>query len=147
VGLPLDTALTAAAAVTSLLLTGLIWVVALVVYPAFRLVGAADWQAYHRAHSRRITWAVAPPWAVQGLSALGLLALRPAALPLSLLLAHAALVAVPVAVTVGWSVPAHERLARGPDPAALRRLLVTNWLRVAGWTGSAVTGTASLLTI
>ena len=138
-------ALATAAAVSSLLLTGLIWVVQLVVYPAFSGVGPAEWAAYHRAHSVRMTVAVAAPWAVQGLSAAGLLLLRPAALPVGLVVGHAALVAVPVAVTAAASLPAHAVLQRRPDPAAARRLLRTNWLRVLAWSGSAATGTALLL--
>jgi hypothetical protein len=105
-------------------------------------VGRLD---YHRAHSQRIAVAVGPPWAVQGLCALGLLALRPEPAPLALVVAHAALVALPVAVTVVSSVPAHRRLSAGPDDEARSRLLGGNRLRVAAWTGSAVTGIWPLL--
>jgi hypothetical protein len=139
--------LATAAAVSSLLLAGLIWVVHLVVYPAFALVGPAQWADYHRARSQRITVTVGRPWAVQGLSALGLLALRPEPAPLALVLAHAALVALPVAVTAVSSMPAHRRLSTGPDDAARDRLLAGNRLRVAAWTGSAVTGTWLLLAV
>lgn len=143
----LATALATAAAVSSLLLAGLIWVVHLVVYPAFALVGPAQWADYHRAHSQRITVAVGPPWALQGLSALGLLAVRPEPVPLALVLGHAVLVALPVVVTVLSSVPAHQRLSAGPDDEARSRLLGGNRLRVAAWTGSAVTGTWILLAV
>jgi uncharacterized membrane protein YfcA len=58
--------------------------------------------------------------------------------PLGLLLAAAALAALPVAVTALVSVPAHMRLDRGWDDAAWRRLVRTNWWRTAGWTAGAV---------
>ena len=32
------------------------------------------------------------------------------------------------------SVPMHERLGRGFDPAAHRRLVATNWIRTIAWT-------------
>ena len=50
------------------MLAGVGWVVQLVVYPAFRLVGAEEWARYHDGHMRAITRVVAVPWLVQGVS-------------------------------------------------------------------------------
>ena len=57
----------------SAVLTGVGWVVQLVVYPAFRLVGGDAWAPYHRAHTRAITRVVGLPWLVQGVSTAALL--------------------------------------------------------------------------
>jgi len=60
----------------------------------------------------------------------------------------AVLAAVPVAVTVGVSVPAHTALGAGYDPVAHARLVSTNWVRTAAWTahgGLAVAMLAVLL--
>ena len=40
-------------------------------------------------------------------------------------------------VTAAVSVPLHTRLAAGYDPDLARRLLSTDWLGVAAWTGAA----------
>ena len=45
----------------ALYLTGLIWLVQRVHYPSFGLIGAAEWPAFHRAHTARITPLVAVP--------------------------------------------------------------------------------------
>jgi hypothetical protein len=122
-------------------LAGLAWTVQLVVYPSFREVGPTPaWPAAHAAHSRRITVAVGPAWAVQGGCVAALLLLRPG--PLVLL--TAALAALTVASTVAVQVPLHARLSRGWDEAAATRLVRSTWLRTAAWTAGAVCALALL---
>ncbi len=119
-------------------LAGLVWVVQLVVYPAFLVVGPTPvWAAYHAAHSRGITRAVVLPWAVQGLTCALLLLRRPDGVPLSLALLAGALGLASVLLTVGVQVPLHTRLGQGYDPVLARRLLRSNWLRVVVWTAAA----------
>jgi hypothetical protein len=122
------------AAVTCFL-AGVGWVVQVVTYPGFRVVGPTEaWPTFHSEHSRRITRVVAVPWAVQGVC-VGLLLLRRQA-P-SLLLPTAALAATTVVVTVVSAVPAHDRLQRyGEDDAS--RLLRANAVRTWAWTLGAV---------
>jgi hypothetical protein len=121
-------------------LAGVVWLVQLVVYPSFRLVGpSSTWSAVHAAHTRAITVVVAVPWAVQGIS-LGLLLLRDGLGPLLLL--TSALALTTVAVTVLVSVPLHERLGGAYDEAVARRLVRTNWLRTIAWTAGAVCAVA-----
>jgi hypothetical protein len=122
--------LTHAAAVCAL--AGLVWVVQLLVYPAFLLVGPTPgWAAYHEAHGRAVTRAVGLPWAVQGVTCALLLLDRPAGVPLVLALLAGALGLATVVLTLAVQVPLHARLGRGWDEAAARRLLATNRLRVA----------------
>ena len=117
-------------------LAGLIWVVQLVVYPSFLLVGATPaWPAVHAAHTRAIGRAVGPPWAVQGLT-VGLLLVRDGLSPLTALTGLLALTTV--VVTGAVSVPLHTRLAQTWDEAAARRLVRTNWLRTGAWTAGTV---------
>ena len=124
-------------------LAGLAWVVQLVVYPAFLLVGGTPaWPAVHAAHTRAIAFVVGPPWAVQG-AALALLLLRDG---LSGLVVVTGLLALTtVGVTVAVSVPLHARLGRAYDETAARRLVATNWLRTVAWTaGTACAGALAL---
>ncbi len=126
-------------------LTGLVWVVQLVIYPGFLIVGPTPaWSAFHAAHSRALAAVVVLPWAAQGLT-LGLLLLgRPDGVPLPLVLLAAALGLVTVAVTVLSSVPLHGRL-QPYDNRLARRLVATNWLRTAAWTAGAACAAAMLL--
>lgn len=116
-------------------LAGLAWVVQVVVYPGFLVVGPTPgWPAAHALHSRRITWVVTGPWAVQGLTLAALLLQHRQ--PLWLLGTASVCALTTVAVTVAVSVPLHARLAVWNEPAA-RRLVRTTWWRTAAWTGSA----------
>lgn len=116
-------------------LAGLSWVVLLVVYPSFALVGpTAQWSAFHAAHSRRIALAVGPAWAVQGASLAGLL-LRDD--HLELVVPAALLAAATVLLTVARAVPAHQRLATY-DVEILRALRRSHAWRTAAWSFGAV---------
>ena len=129
--MPLDDLLLLVHLVTTAVLAGMVWVVQLVVYPAFRTVGpTAGWAAHHRRHSTAMATVIALPWALQGLTVALLLVRRPG--PLVLL--TAALAAATVLVTVAVSVPLHARLGDGYDDALARRLIGTNWWRTAAWT-------------
>ncbi len=113
-------------------LAGLGWVVQLVVYPSFLLVGGTPaWPSVHAAHTRAIGRVVGPPWAVQGLT-LALLLARDGLSPLRALTGLLALATVVVTVVV--SVPLHTGLGQAYDEVAARRLVRTNWLRTGAWT-------------
>ncbi|MBM4291012.1 MAG: hypothetical protein FJ138_05830 [Deltaproteobacteria bacterium] len=120
-------------AALSLVLAGLIWVIQVVHYPLFALVGRAEHGAYHAAHVRRITWLVAPLMGAELLCALALWWAAPPPL-LGAARAGAGLVGVIWASTALVQVPAHDRLARGWDAAAHARLVRSNWVRTAAWT-------------
>lgn len=126
-------------------LTGLVWVVQLVVYPGFRVVGPTPaWQVFHDAHGRALAAVVVLPWAAQGATLAVLLVARPDGVPLPLVLIAAALGLATVAVTVLSSVPLHSRLQPYDDRLA-RRLVATNWLRTAAWTAATACAAAMLL--
>jgi hypothetical protein len=108
-------------------------VVQLVVYPAFALVGDAEWPAYHHRHQQAVARVVLLPWLAQGVSTVALL-LGGVTVPV---VALAVLAAATVVLTVAGAVPAHARLATR-DPRTLRTLLRANLWRTLAWTASAV---------
>lgn len=113
------------------LLAGLSWVVQVVVYPGFRVVGPTPaWRTFHEEHCRRIALVVGPPWAVQGLC-VAVLLLRWQ--HLWLVLPIAALAASTVAFTVLGAVPAHKDLTSYDDMTVDRLLRASAW-RTAAWT-------------
>ena len=115
-------------------LVGLVLTVAVVVYPAFHLVGAGQWLMYHDAHVRRISLAVAPTWAIQGVGALWWLLHGPHRL---LALVHAALAALAVVLTMFQALPIHHRLSRHHDDQDITQLERWHVLRTALWIGCA----------
>lgn len=134
-------------AAATLFLTGLIWTIQVVHYPLFAQVGADGFRGYQAAHSTRITTVLALPWAVQGVTTAWLLVAPPAELAPGLVWAAAVLAAVPVVVTVALSIPAHQHLGAGFDPAQHRRLVATNWLRTAAWTAHSAVAVAMLASL
>jgi uncharacterized membrane protein len=118
-------------------MTGVIWVVQIVVYPSFALVGDSEWHAYHAAHSRRITPVVAPAMLAHAIVATALLVDRPDALAA----VNLALAAGLLLVTATVFARLHGRLT----PAAAGRLVRLNALRAMAWTAS--TGVALALVL
>jgi hypothetical protein len=117
-------------------LAGLCWLVQVVVYPSFFIVGPTDaWTRFHDQHGRRLAGVIAVPWATQGVSLAVLLVQHDR--PLPLLGGAAVCAAGPVLLTVGLAVPLHDRLGSF-DADVVRQLLRVNALRTVLWTSGAV---------
>lgn len=140
-----DTAAIIAHVASALGLVGIIWTVQIVHYPLMALVGGDRFVAYEAAHAPRMAAVVMLPWTLQGLTTAWLLVARPGGVPGWSLAVAAATAAVPVIVTVVWSVPAHARLAHGFDASVHRRLVRTNWVRTWGWTAHGVNAVLMLV--
>jgi hypothetical protein len=99
--------------VVSFGLVVLIWLVQLVIYPAFASIAPERFARWHAGYTRTVTWIVAPLMLGQAVLLGWLVAVRPGALTIIASLC----VAVAWAVTARWAVPLHERLqANGPVP-------------------------------
>ncbi|MGL6280626.1 MAG: hypothetical protein ACRC50_13860 [Gaiella sp.] len=121
-------------------MVGLVWFVQLVHYPLFAHVGRDGFALYEAQHTRRTTWLVAPLMLVEAATALVLLAADPSLLTV----AGAALLGIVWLSTALVQVPLHGRLERGFDAEAHRRLVRSNAVRTAAWTGRAVIALALL---
>lgn len=127
-------------AAVSLSLAAVMWMVQLVVYPAFRWIDATRFALWHRGYTAAVTWVVAPLILLQtGGVAVRLWLRRDPGLLWSL---EAACTAVAWAVTVFVSVPLHDRLqghtAHEERLLCMERLVRTNWLRTLAWSVCAV---------
>ncbi len=118
----------------TLFLVGLIWVVQVVHYPLFARVGPEQFHDYWRGHTRLITWLVAPSMLTEGATGVLLFAARPPGLSLPLLVFAFGMLTLNWLSTWLVQIPLHERLGRRFDPATLRHLVLTNWVRTAAWT-------------
>jgi hypothetical protein len=122
----------------TLYMTGLILFVQLVHYPLMERVGVQAFASYEQEHTRRISWAVGPPMLIEAVAAL----LTTFRLPQGVAAWQAwlgfALVAAIWISTATLQVPQHRRLAIGFDALAHRRLVLSNWLRVVGWSSRAL---------
>lgn len=84
--------------------------------------------------------------ATEGITALVLLADRPATMGVVSAWMAASLLGLALLSTVLVQVPLHSRLAAGHDVDAARRLISTNWVRTFAWTARAVLLGAVLVT-
>ena len=119
-------------------MVGLIWLVQLVHYRQFDLVGETSWLDYHRRHSTMITVLVAPAMLIEAASSIGLVISRPAAMAPWIAWAGLALVAVAWLSTALIQVPCHNKLSRRFDAAVCRSLTIGNWIRTIAWTARGV---------
>ncbi len=116
-------------------LVGLAATVAFVVYPSFHLVGAGQWDGFHRAHQLRIAWAVGPVWALQGVLSLLWILRGPSR---AWALAHGLVALGAVLVTLLGAIPRHSRLERHHDSQDIAQLQWWHHVRTALWVGCAL---------
>lgn len=119
----------------TLYMTGLIWFVQVVHYPLFERVSRQghDFTDYERAHVGRTGWVVMPAMLLELGTAIALLLPAFADHRPPYFLASLVVLAGIWLATFALSVPCHNKLSKGWDAAAHRRLVATNWLRTAGW--------------
>lgn len=120
-------------AASSLYMAGLIWFVQVVHYPLFAGVGRPEFPAYEQRHTKLVTWVVAPPMLIEGMTALLLFWFRPAGVSNWALGTGLALLGVIWLSTALVQVPCHEFLSRDFNPDVHQRLVLTNWLRTIAW--------------
>jgi uncharacterized membrane protein len=141
----MTTVLVAGAAATWAM-AGLIWMVQVVHYPMLARMSALSPVTAATDHQRRISFVVGPLMAVEGVTALVLLVERPATMGVAAAWLAASLLGIALLSTVTVQVPLHSRLAEGHDQAAAQRLITTNWVRTAAWTGRGVVLAVVLVT-
>lgn len=122
-------------AAVSLALAAVLWLVQLVVYPAFRWIEPSRFTVWHEGYTGAVTWVVAPLILMQTGGVVARFWLLES--PDSLWKLEAACTLAAWAVTAFVSVPIHARLQKELPPAsrlaAMRRLVHTNWLRTLAW--------------
>jgi hypothetical protein len=109
----------------------LIWLVQLIIYPSLAHIGEEEFTAWHREYVGKISAVVTPLILVQMLLVLRLVFFSPSALHFFLL----ACLGVIWISSFALSVPCHKKLQdRGKDPAVIRQLVRSNWIRTILWT-------------
>lgn len=112
-------------------MTGVIWLVQILVYPNFLLIPLNQFRAIHDFHTQRITWIVAPAMMVELASGIYLAWM----MQTNLLIGNLLLIFVTWAFTGLVSVPLHNNL---DSQKKIRRLIFTNWPRTAVWTARSI---------
>lgn len=124
--------------VSSLMMTGVIWVVQLVHYPAFIYVEDDKFTHFERFHSQRISFIVMPLMIIELVTAA--IILYNATTSGDRIFWGCNLMAI-VAIwlsTFALSVPCHTRLSRGFDAKVIGKLVATNIPRTCLWTSKSL---------
>ena len=112
-------------------LTGLIWVIQLIHYPAFRFVESSEFINFEKLHTHRISLVVIPLMFTELFSGIYLVFSKEAHLYLKY---NFALVLLIWASTFFLSVPLHTKLSLGKNLDTINKLVTTNWPRTISWT-------------
>lgn len=121
----------------TLFMTGLIWLVQVVHYPLFRLIGAETFSAYESEHQRRILFIVGPVMSVELVTGIALLWLVEPGINRLLAATGLLLILLIWFTTAFLQAPCHRRLVQGCCQATIRRLVVGNWIRTIAWSARA----------
>lgn len=134
-------------AVTTVLMTGLIWFVQVVHYPLMKRISKEEFIEYEREHMRRTTWVVAPLMLLEAGSAMTLPVFVEGGTDRILAWFGLILLLAIWASTACLQVPCHRRLSSRFDATAIQRLIQTNWIRTIAWTLRTTIATAVLFTV
>ncbi|MEN9801166.1 MAG: hypothetical protein RLZ37_291 [Actinomycetota bacterium] len=124
----------------TLVMVGVIWFVQHVHYPLLAIFNVESAPQVALEHQRRTGHVVALPMAVEGVSTLALLVVRPDGVSVIWPWIGAGLLAIALGSTLFLSVPLHARMASSPQADTGRRLVSTNWPRTVAWTLRGIVG-------
>ena len=123
---------------TTVFMTGVIWMIQVLHYPLFNMVGRENFSAYEAAHSNLISLIVAPAMLLElGFTAWIFFA-PPASVPSSLNWLNTILLAIIWLSTAFLQVPQHSILSSGFNEKAYQFLVNSNWIRTVAWSARAV---------
>ena len=109
-------------------MTGTIWLVQLLVYPNFKLLGKTEFKKCHQFHTNRITWLVAPLMSIELTTGIWI-ALKTQSAPFYWNVFSVILIWI---LTATVNVPAHNRLLFEIDQSK-NKLIFGNWPRTLIW--------------
>ncbi len=119
---------------TTIYMTGIIWLVQIIHYPLFKLVGSEQWSHYHQQHIKLTSIVIAGPMIIELFTYLLMFYLS-AVYRQNLFFIVSGLLLVAIWVTTFFvSVPLHNSLASGFSERPWSLLVSTNWIRTVAWT-------------
>jgi uncharacterized membrane protein len=127
--------------IATVFMTGVIWIIQVLHYPLFNMVGRENFAAYEAAHTNLITVVVMPAMLLELIFTAMIFVAPPTSIPSSLNWLNAVLLAMIWLSTAFLQVPQHSILSSGFDEKAYRILVNSNWIRTVAWSARAVIAT------
>ncbi len=120
-------------AASTFAMTGLIWIVQLVVYPSFGRMEEDAFPIFHLQYTQRISLVVAPLMLTEMGTLIGMLVKYAGDPGFHLLIGSFLILTCIWLSTAFLQVPCHRMLADRYMPYVHRKLVLTNWIRTLGW--------------
>ena len=114
-------------------MVGLIWLIQVVHYPLFNLVGKNEFQVYHNGHSVLITPIVGTVMIIELISSILLVVFPPKNVSLTISIIGVILVFIIWTSTAFLQIPQHIALENTYELEAHTLLVQTNWIRTIAW--------------
>lgn len=119
-------------------LTGLIWVIQFVHYPAFRFVAKEDFIKFSSFHQMRIFFITAPMMLLELFTSIALCLSSVSDDLLKVFYLNLLFVLIIWFSTFFLQVPCHFHLKRGKNFTQIKKLVLSNWIRTFFWSIRAV---------
>ena len=114
-------------------MVGLIWLIQIVHYPLFKVIGNNEFQTYHIGHSVLITPLVGTIMIIELISSVLLIIFPLKNVSLTIPIIGVILVFIIWASTAFLQIPQHNALANAYELKAHNLLVQTNWIRTIAW--------------
>ena len=126
---------------TTFMMTGIIWIVQMVHYPAFHFIDKNDYLNFQLFHMRRISFIVMPLMSFELISII-LISIKDSSFSNFLLLGLTILIWL---ITFLLNVPLHNKLLNHHESLIISKLIQSNWPRTLCWSLKSVILTYFLL--
>ena len=122
----------------TLYMTGIIWLIQVIHYPLFKLVGSDTFDNCHKFHIQKTTLVIAAPMILELLTGLYLI-FGDEAYRNNFVFITAYIILIFIWVsTFLISVPKHNKLSKGFNDLEVSALIKTNWIRTIAWSIRAI---------
>lgn len=122
----------------TLYMTGIIWLVQVIHYPLFKLVGEHNFNKYHKYHIQKTSLVIAIPMLLETITGLYLIVGDDGYRNNYIFIAAFILLILIWASTFFISVPKHNILSKGFNDQEVDALIKTNWIRTIAWSMRAI---------
>lgn len=122
----------------TLYMTGVIWIIQIIHYPLFKLVGEHSFASYHKTHIQKTSLVIAAPMVLELLTGLYLLIDDQAWRNNLVFVASCTLLIFIWISTFLISVPKHDILSKKFNDLEVNALIKTNWIRTIAWSIRAI---------
>ncbi len=119
--------------ISTIFMTGVIWIVQLVHYPSFFFISEKKFIDFEKFHRYRISLIVLPVMIIEIFSGFFLAYKYPGLFLTNVFISSLIILLVIWATTFGVSVRMHEKLSKERNLESIRVLVQSNWVRTLGW--------------